>query len=338
MLIQPLVLIGSALFGVLIGVLSGMLGIGGGTIMVPAFRLAWGMSAIASTATSLFAIVPTSISGAISHIRAKTCVVPLGIAAGLGGACTSPVGVWLATKSPSWLIMAVAAAVVGYSAVTMLRKAMALPPAGRGKKPAPAVTASVTLAADEAAAVVDGAGSTAADATSEPAPASVTPAASGVSTSSASAKAFASSSSAKTPAATSPANQPADVHIGPREFVIGIVIGLIAGLASGYVGVGGGFIMVPLMLAWVGIPMKKASGTSLIGVMILAVPGVIEQGMLGNIDYLTGALVALGSIPGAVIGASLVRIMPERILRFVFGGFLVFAAIVLVLNEAGFLC
>lgn len=61
-----------ALVGVLIGIASGLLGIGGGTVMVPIFRLAFGMSATMSTATSLFAIIPTSISGAISHVKGKT--------------------------------------------------------------------------------------------------------------------------------------------------------------------------------------------------------------------------------------------------------------------------
>ena len=58
-----------AIAGVAIGILSGLLGIGGGTVMVPIFRLAFGMSPVVSTATSLFAIIPTSISGAASHIR-----------------------------------------------------------------------------------------------------------------------------------------------------------------------------------------------------------------------------------------------------------------------------
>ncbi|MEG0323898.1 MAG: sulfite exporter TauE/SafE family protein, partial [Raoultibacter sp.] len=87
----------------------------------------------------------------------------------------------------------------------------------------------------------------------------------------------------------------------------------------------------------VGIPMKKASGTSLIAVMILAIPGVIQQGLLGNINYTAGIAIAVGSIPGAVIGAQLVRKVPERILRFIFGGFLILAAVLLVLNETGIL-
>ncbi len=89
-----------ALIGIVIGLFSGMLGIGGGMVMVPLFRLVFGMSAVGSTATSLFTIIPTSVSGAISHARAKTCVPKLGIALGVGGACTSWLGVWLAQLSP----------------------------------------------------------------------------------------------------------------------------------------------------------------------------------------------------------------------------------------------
>ena len=276
--------IAPVLVGIGIGILSGMLGIGGGTVMVPIFRLAFDMSAILSTATSLFTIIPTSISGAVSHIRAKTCIVPLGVAAGIGGACTSPLGVWLATISPAWLIMAAAALIIGYSAVSMLRKAFKMKPA---------------KAAASGAAVPE---------------------------------------TSSTPNVAQPSvsdEQNASVKLSRKQLLIGACIGLGAGLASGYVGVGGGFIMVPLMLSLIGIPMKKASGTSLIAVMILAIPGVIEQGLLGNINYTAGIMVAVGSIPGAVIGARLVRKVPERILRFIFGGFLIVAAILLVLNETG---
>ena len=53
----------TAAVGVVVGILSGLLGIGGGTLMVPIFRLGFGLSAFASTATSLFTIIPTSLVG-----------------------------------------------------------------------------------------------------------------------------------------------------------------------------------------------------------------------------------------------------------------------------------
>ena len=293
-----------ALVGVVIGIMSGLLGIGGGTVMVPVFRLAFGMSPVMSTATSLFAIIPTSISGAASHIRHKTCIVSLGVAAGLGGALTSPLGVWLAQISPAWLIMVAAALIIGWSAVKMLGKAFKL----RSQKRAQQASAQSAAAVDEAA--LERAGDAAAndDALDEP-----------------------------VASAQAQAADPAASKLTRKQLLIGVAIGLGAGVASGYVGVGGGFIMVPLMLSLIGIEMRQASGTSLIAVMILAIPGVIEQALLGNINYTAGIAIVVGSIPGAVIGARLVRVVPELALRFVFGGFLIVAAVILVLNEVGIL-
>ncbi|MDO5791961.1 MAG: sulfite exporter TauE/SafE family protein [Coriobacteriia bacterium] len=279
--------IAPALAGVFVGVMSGLLGVGGGTIMVPIFRLAFGMSPLASTATSLFAIIPTSISGVVAHARAKTCVPKLGLALGVGGAVMSPVGVWLASVSPGWLVICVAAVVIGFSAFKMFKKAVKCAPAPRAGRAGGSAQAACANAA------------TAQPATPKPVP-----------------------------------DQPV---LSRKQYLQGACIGLVAGLASGYVGVGGGFIMVPLMLAILDIPMSLASGTSLIAIMILAIPGVIEQGLLGNIDYLAGIAIVVGSIPGALVGARLVRVVPERQLRFIFGGFLLVAAVMLMLNEFGIL-
>ena len=97
---------------------------------------------------------------------------------------------------------------------------------------------------------------------------------------------------------------------------------------------GGGFIMVPLFVSMLGIPMRLASGTSLTAVCILAIPGVIEQAVLGNIDYMVGVAMMVGSIPGAIVGANLVKRVPERALRFAFALFLLLMAVLLVVNEA----
>ena len=288
--------IAPALAGVFVGVMSGLLGVGGGTIMVPIFRLAFGMSPLASTATSLFAIIPTSISGVVAHTRAKTCVPRLGLALGVGGAVMSPVGVWLASVSPGWLVICVAAVVIGFSAFKMFKKAVKCVPAPRTGQAGAAQTACPNAAESQTA--------------------------------------CAGAASAHFAAPKPVPDQPV---LSRKQYLQGACIGLVAGLASGYVGVGGGFIMVPLMLAVLDIPMSLASGTSLIAIMILAIPGVIEQGLLGNIDYLAGIAIVVGSIPGALVGARLVRVVPERQLRFIFGGFLLVAAVMLMLNEFGIL-
>lgn len=282
----PLFLV-SLVVGLAVGVLAGLLGIGGGMLLVPAFKLGYAMDSLMCTATSLFTIIPTSVSGAISHIRNKTCLPKLGVAAGLGGACLSPLGVWLATLSPDWAVMGAAALIIAYSSVTMFRKALRAPKVPRGATGAEAADAAAKeAAAEDRAAAIERA-------------------------------------HAEAPT------------IGWREAGIGAAIGLFAGLASGYVGVGGGFIMVPLMMSILHVPMKLTSGTSLIAVMILAVPGTVTQALLGNINWIAGIAVACGSIPGATLGAKLIPKVPERQLRFLFAGFLVVAAVLLVVNQLG---
>ena len=267
-------LIGLACAGVIIGILSGLLGIGGGTVMVPTLRLVFGLPAMASTATSLFSMIFSSISGSVTHIRQKTCIPLLGVILGLGGAVMSPVGVQLAALSPTWAIMLAAAVIIGYSAFNMLRKALKMPSgkkakaAAEGAKPAPA-----PMVEDEA------------------------------------------------------------YRFTAKRIVGAIVIGLVAGLCAGYIGVGGGFIMVPMMTSLLAVSMRRASGTSLIAIIILSIPGVITQAMLGNVDFVAGIALAVGSIPGAVIGAKFVKKVPERQLRFLFAIFLFIAAVVLLLNE-----
>ena len=306
-------LVAPAFAGIFVGVMSGLLGVGGGTIMVPIFRLAFGMSPIASTATSLFAIIPTSISGVATHVRGRTCIPKLGVALGIGGAIMSPVGVWLASISPDWAVILVAALVIGFSAYKMFRKALKAPRASSRKKAAAGRNATGDGAAASAAG--DGAAPAAVGAVASPAAASA--------------------AAGANPGSAASAADP--FQLGRREYLIGAAIGLIAGLASGYVGVGGGFIMVPMMLAFLSVPMTLASGTSLIAIMILAVPGVIEQAIFGNINYLAGIAVVVGTIPGAVIGARLIKVIPERQLRFLFGCFLLVAAVMLMLNEFGVL-
>lgn len=267
-------LVAAVVLGVVIGVLSGLLGVGGGTIMVPMYRLAFGLSAMASTGTSLFTIIPTSISGVVSHVRNKTCIPKLGIAMGLGGACTSPLGVLLADRSPDWAVMVAAAVVIAYSAFTMLQKARKLP-----KGHFASVGASGKQRGGEA--------------------------------------------------------KTETFELSRKQLAMGFGIGLIAGVASGYIGLGGGFIMVPLMVAWLNLPMSKASGTSLIGIFLLAIPGTIEQGILGNIDYLVGIATAIGTVPGAFISSKYITRIPERALRLLFAAFLGVGAVLLVAKELG---
>ena len=108
---------------------------------------------------------------------------------------------------------------------------------------------------------------------------------------------------------------------------------------AGGVGIGLIGVAAPscVTISWLGVPMRRASGTSLIAIITLAIPGVIEQIMLGHVDFLAGIMLCAGAIPGAYLGAKLVPKIPERTLRFIFAGFLGVAGIMLALNELGVL-
>ena len=290
--------VAAAIIGVAIGILSGMLGIGGGTVMVPLFRLAFGLDPLAATATSLFSIIPTSLAGLSKHLRNGTCIPRIGLICGCAGACASPLGVFAATHSPNWAVMGGTSLVIGYSSITMLRRGIA---AVRAERAAAAVSPSKAA----------GAG---ADATASKA-------------------AGACAEGVKDPEGACSSIEAAHVAMTTRTVAAMIAIGLIAGFMGGYVGVGGGFIMVPLFISVLGISMREASGTSLVAVCILAVPGVIEQALLGNVHVSVGLAIAVGSMPGSILGASLVKRIPESALRLLFASFLLVVAVILVLNE-----
>ena len=97
-------------------------------------------------------------------------------------------------------------------------------------------------------------------------------------------------------------------------------IGAVAGFASGLLGIGGGLVMVPLLAGWLGMPLKRALGTSLLAIVALVVPGAIVHAALGHIDLGLGLALAVGAVPGARLGAALALGAKERTLRLVVGG------------------
>jgi uncharacterized membrane protein YfcA len=99
-------------------------------------------------------------------------------------------------------------------------------------------------------------------------------------------------------------------------------IGVAAGFVSGLLGIGGGIVMVPLMAGWLGMPLKRALGTSLAAIAALVIPGTIVHAINGNVDWTIFAAVAVGAVPGARIGANVALGTRERTLRLLVGSFL----------------
>ena len=125
-------------------------------------------------------------------------------------------------------------------------------------------------------------------------------------------------------------------RIRPRGTTAGwrySVLGGFTGLVSGLLGVGGGIVFVPLVTTMLGMPLKRALGTSLVLIAIIAIPGTIVHAALGHIDWGIAFALALGVIPGARIGASIALGTRERTLRLMVGSFLLVVAAVYAVVE-----
>lgn len=108
---------------------------------------------------------------------------------------------------------------------------------------------------------------------------------------------------------------PATPTVPPLKPVPLVTIGLMTGLYSGFFGLGGGFILVPMLTRWGRFPLKRAIATSLVAVALLAIPGTITHAILGHIDWALTVALIIGVVPGAAIGARLTLGSSERALR-----------------------
>jgi uncharacterized protein len=108
----------------------------------------------------------------------------------------------------------------------------------------------------------------------------------------------------------------------------GIVLGtgVVTGFASGLLGVGGGIIMIPAMVLLLGLPQIRAQGISFAAMIPTALSGIRMHHRAGNVDLSVGKWTALGAAVGAVLGATLAHHLANNVLQFVFAGFLVFTA------------
>jgi uncharacterized membrane protein YfcA len=77
----------------------------------------------------------------------------------------------------------------------------------------------------------------------------------------------------------------------------------VVGVAAGVVGAGGAFLLVPLLLVVVGVPLRVTIGSSLAITAAAATAGVIGKGLTGQIVLAPAVAVAAGALPGAQLGA-----------------------------------
>jgi uncharacterized protein len=103
-----------------------------------------------------------------------------------------------------------------------------------------------------------------------------------------------------------------------------------AGAFSGLFGVGGGTIIVPLLVLWLGYEQKEATGTSLAAIIVIGVLAAAGHALYGNVDVWKGMLVAIPAVAGVVVGTAVQQRISERAVAGAFVVLLLGSAAVLV--------
>lgn len=109
------------------------------------------------------------------------------------------------------------------------------------------------------------------------------------------------------------------------------VVGILAGLLSGVLGVGGGIVMVPLMVGLLKFGQHRAHATSLAAIVLIALSGVIRFAFAGEVEWTVGLALGVGGVVGSTLGAHLMHRLSPNTLRIVFGIILILAGLRMVL-------
>jgi len=119
--------------------------------------------------------------------------------------------------------------------------------------------------------------------------------------------------------------------MGRRRTLALALVGTAAGLFSGLFGVGGGTVVVPLLILWLGYGEREATGTSLGAIVIIAAVAAATQGLYGNVRVAEGLVVGIPAVAGVVAGAWLQQRVPPWTVRLLFAVLLAASAVELAL-------
>jgi uncharacterized protein len=113
-----------------------------------------------------------------------------------------------------------------------------------------------------------------------------------------------------------------------QTILIIIVIGIAAGMLGGLVGIGGGLIIVPSLVYFIGISQKTAQGTSLGLIMLpVGILGVLQYYKQGHVDFKVVGLLAVGFLLGSFLGSKVALSLPQETVKKTFAVLMIIIAI-----------
>ncbi|MFA7274788.1 MAG: sulfite exporter TauE/SafE family protein [Crocinitomicaceae bacterium] len=109
-----------------------------------------------------------------------------------------------------------------------------------------------------------------------------------------------------------------------QTILILVLIGVASGMLSGFVGVGGGVIIVPALVFFLGLSQHNAQGTSLFILLLpVGILAVMNYWKAGEINWKYGIIVSIAFVLGGYFGSKLSLKMSPHLVKFVFGLFMV---------------
>ncbi len=113
---------------------------------------------------------------------------------------------------------------------------------------------------------------------------------------------------------------------------ISILGGITAGFLNGLFGSGGGTLIVPFLTEFLGVEVKKAHATAILVISAFTVISLFFYGKNSMLDFKLALFVSIGGVIGGFIGAKLLSKMSDKIIRKIFGSFMILAAIKMVMR------
>ena len=113
-----------------------------------------------------------------------------------------------------------------------------------------------------------------------------------------------------------------------QTILIIILVGISAGILGGLVGVGGGIIIVPALVYFIGFSQKTAQGTSLGLIMLpVGILGVLQYYKQGHVDFRVVAMLAVGFLAGSYFGSKIALSLPQETVKKIFAFLMIIVAV-----------
>nr|WP_275585091.1 sulfite exporter TauE/SafE family protein [Peribacillus deserti] len=238
------------LLGAIIGVMSGMFGIGGGMFLTPILLLT-GVSPVESITISLFYTMGTSVSGMAGHFRMKNTTIRRSLIIGASGIAATqsaqPLVLWMEKKGLDDTIIPIFyITLLVYFSYSLLKKGKMQPVSKKTS------------------------------------------------------------------------------FISRRPLLGLLLIGFMGGFVSSALGVGGGFIIVPLLISIFGETAKKAVGTSMVGVLMIVSAGFAGYAFTTEFNVKLASALLLGGLAGAQAGVKVIRYFTSNEIKMMLGYLYIF--------------